>query len=142
MVDVLTPEQRSRNMRAIRSRNTAPELALRQMLRERGTPYRVHSAKLPGKPDVVIPNLKKTIFVHGCYWHMHRCRYGRVIAKTNAVFWREKRQSNVERDRRTLQRLKAEGWNVLVVWECWLRVPGKVERKLNAFLQSAVTTVL
>lgn len=136
MTDVLTPEQRSRNMRAIRSTNTRPERAVRQMLRDKGAPYRVHPAKLPGKPDLVFNKLKKAIFVHGCYWHMHRCRYGRVVAKTNATFWRQKRASNSERDRRVLRALKAEGWDVLVVWECWLKMPKKVDRKLDEFLSS------
>ncbi len=89
MVDVLTPEQRRRNMSAIRSKNTGPERALRQMVREGGIPYRVHAAKLPGKPDFVFTKLKKVIFVHGCYWHMHRCRYGKVVPKTNEISGRQ-----------------------------------------------------
>ena len=134
MADVLTPAQRSWNMRAIRSKNTGPELAVRQMLREGGVRYRAHAAKLPGKPDLVFAKLRKAVFVHGCYWHMHRCSYGRVVPKTNESFWRKKREANVQRDRRTLRALKAKGWDVLVVWECWLRDREKVVQKLKVFL--------
>src|SRR5262249_24545749 len=134
MTDVLTPEQRRRNMRAIRSTNTGPERVLTQMLRDRGMPYAAHDPNLLGKPDFVFKELKKAIFVHGCYWHMHRCRFGRVTPRTNATFWKEKRTANVARDQRTVRNLKAQGWGILVVWACWLKAPHKVERRVTQFL--------
>lgn len=139
MSDVLTPAQRRRNMQAIRAENTAPERAVVSMLRERGASYRTHAAALPGKPDIVLREQRKVIFVHGCYWHMHRCKYGRVVARTNASFWSEKRAANARRDRRHVRQLRKDGWEVLVVWECWLRSPGRVDRALKRFLGSSTS---
>jgi DNA mismatch endonuclease (patch repair protein) len=134
MTDVLTPAQRRRNMKAIHGENTGPERAVASILRERGTPYRTHLAALPGKPDIVLQQQRKVIFVHGCYWHMHSCRYGRVVARTNATFWSEKRAANAKRDRRNIRLLREDGWSVLVVWECWLRSQGRANRALARFL--------
>lgn len=134
MTDVLTREQRSRCMAAIRSKHTSPELAVRALLRQLGFHYSLHRKTLPGKPDVVIPRERKVIFVHGCFWHMHRCHYGMVTPATNAAFWREKRRGNVERDRQRLRELRKTGWSVLVVWECWTRTPRKLASRLASFL--------
>ncbi len=135
MADVLTPEQRSRCMAAIKGRNTKPELAVRRMVHAMGYRFRLHRKDLPGKPDLVFPRLGKVIFVHGCFWHMHTCRYGKVKPKTNAAFWQAKREGNRARDRRHVRDLRREGWEVLTVWECQLRDPEKLERKLRTFLR-------
>jgi DNA mismatch endonuclease, patch repair protein len=136
MTDVLTPEQRSRNMSRIRSKDTRPELALRRLLESRGIRFELHGADLPGKPDVVFRPAKKAVFVHGCYWHMHRCRYGRVVPRTNEEFWQKKRSGNVERDRRARRELRAIGWRSLIVWECWTkRSPQTVEDRIVRFLE-------
>ena len=87
MVDVHTPEQRSHNMAAIRHKNTKPEIVVRRLLCEMGLRYRLHRNDLPGKPDIVMPGRKVAIFVHGCFFHMHKCRYGRVVPATNSEFW-------------------------------------------------------
>lgn len=134
MADVLTPAQRSFNMSRIRGKDTAPELAVRRLVHGMGFRYRLHGAALPGKPDLVFAGRRKVIFVHGCYWHMHDCPYGRVAPKTNAAFWQTKRLSNVARDVRNLQDLKGQGWSVLVVWECQARDPGKLANVLRWFL--------
>src|SRR6202011_1003364 len=110
--------QRSANMRQIRSKNTTPELLLRRMLHRLGYRFRLHRRDLPGKPDLVFPSRRKVIFVHGCFWHMHNCRWGNVTPATNAEFWQTKRQANVHRDHQALQSLAAAGWKVFVVWEC------------------------
>lgn len=75
-------------MAAIRSRDTRPEMVVRAVARDLGYRYRLHVRRLPGAPDLVFPRLRKIINVHGCYWHMHKCRFGRVVPKTNAEFWR------------------------------------------------------
>jgi DNA mismatch endonuclease, patch repair protein len=137
MADVLTPAQRSFNMSRIRGKDTTPELTVRRMVHGMGFRYRLHVARLAGKPDLVFAGRRKVIFVHGCYWHMHSCRWGRVKPKTNAEFWQEKRRSNVRRDRRNLRELAAEGWVVLVVWECELREPDILARTLRRFLTRA-----
>lgn len=135
MTDVLTREQRSRCMAAIRSKHTRPELAVRALLRRMGVRYTLHRQKLPAKPDIVIASQHKAILVHGCFWHMHRCRYGKVVPATNAEFWRKKRSGNVERDRNKISQLRRAGWDVFVVWECWTRIPDKMASRLAAFLK-------
>ena len=135
MTDVHSPEVRSRNMAAIRGKDTKPELIVRRELHADGFRYKLHDRSLPGKPDLVFPKYRAVVFVHGCFWHMHRCRYGRVKPKTNAEFWQEKREGNVARDRRNLKALRADGWQVLVIWECWVREPEKkVVGRLEKFL--------
>src|SRR5215813_5204493 len=136
MTDVLTPEQRSFNMSRIRGRNTKPELLVRSLVHRMGYRFRLHRGDLAGKPDLVFPSLKKVIFVHGCFWHMHNCKFGRVLPKTNALFWQTKRLSNVERDKRSLRALRRAGWRVLVIWECSIKREGlsDLENSLCSFL--------
>jgi DNA mismatch endonuclease (patch repair protein) len=133
-MDVHTPEQRSRNMAAIRSKNTKPEMIVRRLLCEMGLRYRLHRTDLPGKPDIVMPGRKVAIFVHGCFFHMHKCRYGRVVPATNAEFWQTKRSGNAARDRRNALQLRKFGWTVLTMWECETRNQDKLKNKLQARL--------
>lgn len=137
MADVLTPEQRSFNMSRIRNRDTRPEMIVRSIVHRLGYRYRLHKKDLPGKPDVVLVRHRKIIDVHGCFFHMHKCRYGSVVPATNAKFWRSKRLSNVERDRRKLRALKREGWRVMIVWECETRNLPKLSRRIERFLLSS-----
>ncbi len=136
MSDVLTPAQRSLCMSHIRSRDTEPERVVRSLLHQLGFRYRLHSRDLPGKPDIVFLGARKVIFVHGCFWHMHRCKYGRVVPKTNADFWRTKRESNVARDRRNITALRKHGWTVLVVWECQTKDMDRLAVRLRESLAS------
>ncbi len=133
MADVLTPEQRRRNMSAIRSKDTTPEMIVRKLVHGMGYRYRLHRKDLPGKPDLVFPRMKKIVFVNGCYWHMHNCKYGKVVPKTNAKFWRDKRTSTVTRDKKNIQQLKKLGWDVLVVWECQTNVLPIIKREISHF---------
>jgi DNA mismatch endonuclease (patch repair protein) len=133
-MDVHNPEQRSRNMAAIRSKNTKPEMIVRRLLCEMGLRYRLHRTDLPGKPDIVMPGRNVAIFVHGCFFHMHKCRYGRVVPKTNAEFWQTKRSSNAARDKRNSRQLRKLGWYVVTVWECETRNQCKLQNKLEARL--------
>jgi DNA mismatch endonuclease (patch repair protein) len=134
MTDVHTREQRSRNMSAIRGKDTKPEMAVRSIVHQLGYRYRLHRRDLPGAPDLVFARLHKVINVHGCFWHMHACRYGLVTPKTNAEFWQTKRKGNVDRDRIALRTLRASGWDVLTVWECETRDAEALERRLRRFL--------
>lgn len=121
MADVHTPERRSYNMSRIRNKNTKPEELVRKFLFSQGFRYRKNDARLPGKPDIVLPKHKTVIFVNGCFWHKHEgCKYF-VWPKNNAEFWHEKILSNVERDLRNYERLQQMGWNIIVVWECDLK---------------------
>src|ERR1700674_1862501 len=133
MVDVLTRKQRSFNMSQIRAKNTTPEMRVRRLLYSLGYRYSLHVRDLPGCPDIVLPKHKALIFVHGCFWHMHNCRFGRVTPKTNAKFWQKKRTSNVERDKRQRCFLRKE-WSVHTVWECETRDIKKLSRRLIRFL--------
>src|SRR5437667_10837107 len=136
MADVLTPEQRSFNMSRIRSRDTRPEMIVRSIVHRLGYRYRLHKKDLPGKPDVVLVRHRKIIDVHGCFFHMHRCRYGSVVTATNARFWKTKRLSNVERDRRNLLSLRRDGWRVMIVWECETRNLPALSKQIEKFLSS------
>lgn len=121
MTDVHTLEQRSRNMAAIKAKNTKPEIRVRSMLHALGHRFRLHGKDLPGCPDIILPKHRLVIFVHGCFWHSHSCPYGRVAPSTRPEFWAAKRAGTVERDRRKNSELKAEGWRVATVWECETR---------------------
>jgi DNA mismatch endonuclease (patch repair protein) len=136
MADVHSPQQRSFNMSRIRSRDTKPEKVVRSIVHALGFRYRLHKSDLPGKPDIVLVRRRKIIDVHGCFFHMHKCRYGSVVPVTNAKFWRTKRLSNVQRDRRNLRALRRNGWKVLIVWECETRKPASLLRKLKRFLNT------
>jgi len=135
-VDVHTPAQRQRNMAAIRAKNTKPEMVVRRMIHALGYRYRLHGKNLPGKPDLVFAARKKVIFVHGCFWHMHDCRYGQVVPATRTDFWQNKRGSNVVRDRRNQEALVAQGWTALVLWECETKNIASLRLCLAMFLNS------
>lgn len=121
MADVHTPQQRSYNMSRIRGKNTKPEELVRKYLFSQGFRYRKNDARLPGKPDIVLPKYKTVVFVNGCFWHAHKgCKYF-VWPKNNADFWKKKIESNVTRDIKNHQQLKDLGWKVLIIWECELK---------------------
>jgi len=140
MTDVLTRKQRSFNMSRIRGKNTEPELLVRRIVYSMGFRYRLHGRGLPGRPDLVFGPKRRVIFVHGCYWHMHDCRFGRVVAQTNAKFWAEKRQANADRDCRNLVALRHAGWQILVVWECETRNIKAIRQRIRRFLRREITT--
>ena len=111
-------EQRSKNMAAIKSKNTKPEIKVRKVLHSMGYRFRLHSKDLPGSPDIVLPKYKTVIFVHGCFWHRHQnCKYA-SNPKTRREFWEKKFKENIERDKKTLEKLKNLGWKTNIVWEC------------------------
>lgn len=120
MADNHTAEQRSYNMSRIRAIDTKPEETVRKYLFSQGLRYKKNDPKLPGKPDVVLPKYRTVVFVNGCFWHHHDCRFF-VWPKNNAEFWKEKIDRNVERDRKNVKQLEEAGWRVIVVWECELK---------------------
>lgn len=123
-MDVFTPEKRSAVMRRVKGRDTAPELAVRRLLRAAGIGYRLGGAGLPGKPDVVMKGRRVALFVHGCFWHGHDCARGSRQPKTNADYWTAKIGRSRERDTRNDAALHALGWRVVTVWECDMKDPG------------------
>ena len=133
MADVLTPKQRSYNMSQIHGKDTKPEELVRKFLFSQGFRYRKNDARLPGKPDIVLPKYKTVIFVNGCFWHKHEgCKYF-VWPKNNAVFWKEKITGNVIRDQENYEKLRYLGWRIITIWECELR-PHNRESTLNRVL--------
>lgn len=121
MPDVLTPDQRHRNMAAIHSASTKPELRLRKALWHSGFRYKVNDKRLPGSPDIVLPKYRTVIFVHGCFWHGHNGCRSYTVPKTNTEFWTAKVARNRERDQQVWRQLEAKGWSVVIVWECELK---------------------
>lgn len=121
MSDNHTQDQRHRNMAAIHSSSTKPELRLRLTLWRNGFRYRVNDRRLPGSPDIVLPRYRTVIFVHGCFWHGHKGCPHYTVPKTNVVFWTTKIARNQERDQEVWRQLEAKGWSVIIVWECELK---------------------
>lgn len=114
-------------MAGIKGKNTTPEVRLRKALHGEGFRFRLHAAKLPGRPDIVLPRYRAAIFVHGCFWHRHDGCRNASVPKTNAAFWEEKFQRNVARDATNHADLKATGWRVAIIWECAIRKRGEAE---------------
>lgn len=135
MADVLTAEQRCFCMSRIKRRDTKPEMAVRKLVHALGYCYRLHVRSLPGSPDLVFSSRRKVIFVHGCFWHRHNCRYGRVMPATRRKFWKSKLEGNRERDGKNRRLLRKEGWEVLVVWECQTRKTEWLLDRICAFLE-------
>ncbi len=123
-------------MARIKGRDTKPEMVVRRLLHAMGYRYRLHASELPGKPDVVLRPRRKAIFVHGCFWHRHpdpACKLAR-LPKSRLDFWLPKLEANCSRDQANLDRLKAMGWDVLIVWECELREREQLGNKLKRFI--------
>ena len=111
-------EKRSRNMSAIKSKNTKPEIKVRKVLHSMGYRFRLHSKDLPGSPDIVLPKYKTVIFVHGCFWHRHKnCKYAST-PKTRQEFWNKKFTENIKRDSEIQDKIKNLDWRSVVIWEC------------------------
>ena len=141
MTDITDPKTRSRMMSRIKGKNTKPELAIRKRLHALGYRYRLHVKKLPGKPDIVFPGRKAIVFVNGCFWHYHDCHLFRMPS-TRKEWWKAKLEGNRDRDRTHLAALKADGWRVMVVWECAWRKKNrekeydKIAAKVAGWLES------
>ncbi len=136
IADKLTPEKRSANMRAIRSKGTKPENIVRRLAHSLGYRFRLHRKDLPGKPDMVFPGRKAVIFVHGCFWHQHpdpSCKDSR-LPKSNTDYWGPKLQRNQARDAENEAALLVQGWRVLVIWECQIKDRETLSDRIKAFL--------
>lgn len=143
MTDTLTPEERSRNMSKIHSKDTKPELLVRHLLHKMGYRFRLQGkiskriykkGVLPGKPDIVLKKYRSVIFVHGCFWHRHENCKTATMPKTHTEFWQKKFNRNVERDAQNRKILGDLGWRILIIWECELKDLEKIEAKIRRFL--------
>lgn len=133
MSDRVPAAKRSEIMRSVKPEDTGPEIAVRKMLHRLGYRYRLHAKDLPGKPDIAFPSRRKVIFVHGCFWHGHRCPYGR-LPKSRLEYWQPKIEANRARDARKTSELRRAGWGTAVVWQCELKDSARTLKKLALFL--------
>lgn len=117
-------------MSRIRGTNTKPELAVRSLLHRMGYRFRLHRKDLPGTPDIVLPGRGTVVFVHGCFWHGHACKRTKM-PKSRVEYWAGKIEANRRRDARKRRKLKALGWNVVIIWECELKRPDRLAEKLE-----------
>lgn len=140
MGESFTVGQRSACMRAVGSKDTEPEMRVRRLVHSMGYRYALHTANLPGKPDLVFVSRRKVIFVHGCFWHKHSCRHGSTSPATNSGYWKTKLEKNAQRDRQHTRTLRKGGWGVLVLWECQIKHSDFIRRKLGVFLRDPTST--
>lgn len=133
-MDTISKEKRSWNMGQIRSKNTKPEIIVRQILHKSGYRFRIHRKDLPGCPDIVLPKYKTVIQVHGCFWHRHKnCKFA-YTPKTRNDFWENKFNVNIERDKHMITSLQNLGWKVIIVWECETKNPDLLKEKFERLL--------
>lgn len=135
-MDTLSPPARSERMSRIRNKDTKPEMVVRRLAHKLGYRFRLHVATLPGKPDLVFARRHKAVFVHGCFWHRHKCAMGRV-PKSRLDFWLPKLNANKVRDQKRRRQLTQMGWQTLTVWECQLKDLSGVRKELMKFLGAA-----
>ena len=132
-MDVHNPKVRSFNMSQIKSKGTKPELIVRKLCFSKGLRYRLNKKIFNISADLIFPKYKSVIFVHGCFWHSHDCKYGRVKPKSNAEFWNTKRGDTCIRDKRNQTKLIKNNWKYLIIWECELKNLENVSFKVNNF---------
>ena len=135
-MDKISVAKRSANMRAIRSKDMKPEMAVRRLAHSMGYRFRLHRKDLPGKPDMVFPSRRAVIFVHGCFWHQHpdpSCKDARA-PKSNIEYWQPKLSRNQARDAEHESALQGQGWRVLVIWECQTKDEPALRQSLLKFL--------
>ncbi|MBE7544826.1 MAG: DNA mismatch endonuclease Vsr [Bryobacteraceae bacterium] len=133
-MDIMSQSERSARMARRRSKNTAPEMLARSLVHAMGYRYRLHAPDLPGRPDLVFRSRKKVIFVHGCFWHLHRACKNCRPPKSRLEYWEPKLQRNSTRDKEVRHALRRLGWRVLVLWECQLGNTDAIRRRVEQFL--------
>jgi DNA mismatch endonuclease (patch repair protein) len=131
--EYLSDSKTSFRMKRVKRRNTGPEEAVQKFLLEQGLNFKLHAA-LPGSPDIILPESQKAIFVHGCYWHRHRCSRATVPLR-NRKLWTDKFEKNKKRDRRNRRLLRKSGWTVLTIWECQILRSTRWKATVRRFLQ-------
>ncbi len=134
MADKFCPEKRSQIMANIKGRNTAPERLVKSCLRRLKCKYRSNVQTLEGKPDILLVEQNKLIFVNGCFWHGHNGCKRATRPETNRGFWEKKIMSNIKRDKRCIRSLRQDGWIVLVVWQCQTKDINLLQKRLSRFI--------
>ncbi|MBE5700160.1 DNA mismatch endonuclease Vsr [Akkermansia sp.] len=129
MSDIFSQTKRSDIMSKISNKDTKPEILVRKFLFSQGFRYRINVRTLPGKPDIVLPKYKIAIFVHGCFWHGHDCKKGK-LPSSNIDFWKNKILKNKLRDNENQAQLALLSWKVIVIWQCEIN---KIDKKIETF---------
>jgi DNA mismatch endonuclease (patch repair protein) len=137
-MDRVTKATRSKIMSAVHTRDTGPEKAVRSIVHRLGYRYSLARTDLPGKPDLVFVSRGKILFVHGCFWHGHVCRYGR-LPKSRRSYWEAKIDANKARDRRQTKALRKAGWSVMIAWQCQLKKKDTLKKRIESFLNGQTT---
>ena len=134
MGDIYSKRKRSEIMSKISGTGTKPEILVRKYLFSKGFRFRKNDKRLPGRPDIVLPKYKTVIFIHGCFWHGHHCKAGK-LPETNKEFWENKINSNMERDKKNQHKLEKLGWKIIIVWQCKLKNKKMMTKKLKEIEQ-------
>ena len=134
MGDIYSKRKRSEIMSKISGTETKPEILVRKYLFSKGFRFRKNDKRLPGRPDIVLPKYKTVVFIHGCFWHGHHCKAGK-LPETNKEFWENKINSNIERDKKNQHKLEKLGWKIIIVWQCKLKNKKVVTKKLKEIEQ-------
>ena len=134
MGDIYSKRKRSEIMSKISGTETKPEILVRKYLFSKGFRFRKNDKRLPGRPDIVLPKYKTVIFIHGCFWHGHHCKAGK-LPETNKEFWGNKINSNIERDKKNQHKLEKLGWKIIIVWQCKLKNKKMMTKKLKEIEQ-------
>lgn len=129
-MDKFTPKERSKIMRQVKGKDTAPERQVRSLLHRMGLRFRLHQKNLPGVPDIVLPKYKSVIFVHGCFWHRHPGCKRASMPTSNVDYWEDKFSKNLKRDAECQAQLTSLGWRVIIIWECELKALVVLQEKL------------
>lgn len=132
-MDVHNKKTRSYNMSKIKSKDTKPEILVRKICHQIGLRYRLHQKIYKSKPDLIFKKHKTVIFVNGCFWHSHNCKSGNVSPKTNVEFWKKKRHDTILRDMNNYKELNANGWRVVIIWECETKDIIILKKKIKNF---------
>ena len=138
MSDIYSQSKRSEIMSKISGKETKPEIVVRKFLFSKGFRYRKNDKRFPGKPDIVLPKYKTIIFVHGCFWHGHDCKAGK-LPETQKEFWREKINDNKTRDRKKREILRSEGWKVITIWNCEIKTITDREKRLSILINEILS---
>lgn len=141
-MDIKSPEERSRNMAAIHSKNTKPEVWFRKQLFAKGYRYSLNTNKVPGHPDIYLRKYNTAIFVHGCFWHRHPgCKYA-YMPKSRVEFWKKKFEANVKRDQEVQKELYNQGIKCLIIWECSIKTMKKDQEKYKDYMEVVKTFLM
>jgi len=130
-MDNLTKTQRRLCMSRIRSKNTKPELIVKEILRGLKIRHRLYSKTLPGKPDIVVSSKRTVIFINGCFWHQHKNCKRQALPKTNIDYWHKKLERNIERQKSILAELKKDNWKPIIIWECQVKQTNRLTQRLK-----------